>query len=199
MIQVVGIGPGSQELLTFKARAVIEAADILFGSQRQLDSIGFYNQVSESYEEIKHLIERLETCRSQKVVVLASGDPLVYGIGSTLRRHFPEVEIISGISSLHYMFSKIDQDMNDVYFTSAHGREPAFNLWFRMPKLAAVTDRFYTPAVIAKTYCDAGIKVKIYVGSALGYPEKQIICDTAESIQNMSFKGLSVVVIIHER
>lgn len=199
MIQVVGIGPGSQELLTFKARAVIEAADILFGSQRQLDSIGFYNQVSESYEDIKTLVERLESCKSQKVVVLASGDPLVYGIGSTLRRHFPEVEIISGISSLHYMFSKIDQDMNDVYFTSAHGREPTFDLWFRMPKLAAVTDGIFTPAVIAKTYCDAGIQVKIYVGSALGYPEEQIICGAAEAIQNMSFKGLSVVVILHER
>lgn len=199
MIQVVGIGPSSPELLTFKARAVIEAADVIFGSHRQLNCIDLNNQVSETYEDIKSLVERLETCKSQKVVVLASGDPLVYGIGSTLRRHFPEVEIISGISSLHYMFSKIDQDMNDVYFTSAHGREPAFDLWFSMPKLAAVTDRFFTPAVIAKTYCDAGIKVKIYVGSALGYPEEQIICGAAESIQNMSFKGLSVVVIIHER
>jgi len=199
MIQVVGIGPGNQTLLTLRARQAIEEAELVFGSQRQLDSAGVNHQKSEPYEDIQSLIARLETYKGRKVVVLASGDPLVYGIGSMLRRNFPEVEIISGISSLHYMFSKIDQDMNDVYFTSAHGREPDFDLWFRMPKLAAVTDSHFTPAVIAKTYSDAGMSVKIYVGNALGYPEEQIVSGPAEKIQNMSFKGLSVVVIVHER
>lgn len=199
MIQVVGIGPGSQELLTLKARKAIEEAEIVFGSQRQLESVQLNHQISESYEDIKSLIQRLETCSSQKAVVLASGDPLVYGIGSTLRRYFKEVEIISGISSLHYLFSKIDQDMNDAYFTSAHGRKPDFDLWFRMPKLAAVTDSIFTPAVIAKAYGDAGMLVKIYVGTALGYPEEQIVSGPADRIQNMSFRGLSVVVIVHER
>lgn len=199
MIQVVGIGPGGQELLTLKARQVIEEAEIVFGSQRQLESAHLNHQIAESYEDIKSLIYRLETLKSKKVVVLASGDPLVYGIGSTLRRHFSEVEIISGISSLHYLFSKIDQDMNETYFTSAHGRKPDFDLWFRMPKLAAVTDSIFTPAVIAKTYYDAGLPVKIYVGTSLCYPEEQILWGTAEQVRNMSFKGLSVVVIVHER
>lgn len=199
MIQVVGIGPGSKALMTLRAQQAINEAVLVYGSQRQLDSAQVEEQKSVAYETLQSLVDKLEDSQGDKIVVLASGDPLVYGIGSTLRRHFSEVEIISGISSLHYMFSKIDQDMNDVYLTSAHGRKPDYDLWFKMTKLAAVTDSHYTPALIAKAYCEGGIPVKFYVGTALGYPEEQIVSGPAEMIQNRSFKGLSVVVIVHER
>ena len=36
-IHIVGIGPGSKEYLTFKARQVVESTDILIGSKRALE------------------------------------------------------------------------------------------------------------------------------------------------------------------
>ncbi len=36
-LQLVGIGPGSREYLTFKALKTVESSDILIGSKRALD------------------------------------------------------------------------------------------------------------------------------------------------------------------
>ncbi len=37
------------------------------------------------------------------------------------------LNVVSGISSLQYIFSKIYVDMNDVYITSSHGKVPDFD------------------------------------------------------------------------
>ncbi|WP_228741252.1 SAM-dependent methyltransferase, partial [Klebsiella quasipneumoniae] len=56
--------------------------------------------------------------------VLASGDPLFYGIGTRLIAHFgiERVRIIPGISAVQYLCAKAGIDMNDIWLTSSHGR-----------------------------------------------------------------------------
>lgn len=193
------MGPGAKALLTQQAQQLIDEADLVYGSRRQLDAMGIEDPRACFYEAIDALIDDIKANPAVKRVILASGDPLLYGIGSTLRNYFDNVTIVCGISSLHYFFSKIDQDMNEVYFTSAHGRKPDFDLWFKMPKLAAVTDKVFTPAVIARAYANEGLRVKIYVGTSLSTPDEMIVSGTAEEIQNKTFQGLAVVVIVHER
>jgi cobalt-precorrin-7 (C5)-methyltransferase len=65
----------------------------------------------------------------QRVVVLASGDPLFYGIGKRLVAEFgiEQVRIIPGISAVQYLCAKTGIDMNDIWLTSSHGRDVDFD------------------------------------------------------------------------
>jgi cobalt-precorrin-7 (C5)-methyltransferase len=76
------------------------------------------------------------------VVVLASGDPLFYGIGTRLIAHFgiERVRIIPGISAVQYLCAKAGIDMNDIWLTSSHGRDVCFDELARQRKVAMVTD-----------------------------------------------------------
>ncbi len=200
MIRVVGIGPGNFDLLTARGHHAIESAEVLFGSERQLLGLIKPHQRGINYKgNMAELVDGIRANAHLSIVVLASGDPLLYGVGSMLRRTFETVEIISGISSLHYIFTKIDQDMNDVYLTSAHGRTPNYKQWFEMQKIATVTDSVHTPSAIAAEYVKAGVEATFYVGSQLSYPDEIILKGKASEIQNRTFTGFSVVVIVSER
>ena len=70
--------------------------------------------------DLSSLVERLKT-RERKVVILASGDPLFFGIGSYLARKL-NVEMYPYLSSLQLAFAKMSESWQDAYLTSVHGR-----------------------------------------------------------------------------
>lgn len=58
---------------------------------------------------------------TRSVVILASGDPLFYGIGGVLAKKVP-LEIYPYASSLQLAFSRMQESWQDAYITSLHGR-----------------------------------------------------------------------------
>jgi cobalamin biosynthesis protein CbiD len=92
--------------------------------------------------DIPGLIRWIAQRMHQRVVVLASGDPLFYGIGKRLVAEFgiEQVRIIPGISAVQYLCAKTGIDMNDIWLTSSHGRDVDFDALVRSPKTAMVTD-----------------------------------------------------------
>lgn len=129
MISVVGIGPGDSQYLTAAAKALIDDADYLAGWPRALSAFaGGRAQMRPIGSDLDALIAWLDTVRSHKVVVLASGDPLLFGIGKRIAESLPPAswQIVPGISSVQYLFSRIGLDMNDLYVTSSHGKQPDF-------------------------------------------------------------------------
>jgi len=88
-IQVVGMGLGTQDL-TAHHRDIIARADVLIGGQRLLalfpDSAAAKKVIGKDVGEVIAYIRRRAARRS--IVVLASGDPLFYGIGAKLVETF---------------------------------------------------------------------------------------------------------------
>ncbi len=154
MIYVVGIGPGEEELRTIKASRIIDEAEIIIGGKRNLETIKnckakrYY--ISADLEKMKtFILENLE----KKILVLASGDPSLYGIGDYILRELSshtEIEIISGISSIQYAFSAFKINMNNVYITSSHAREVDFDFLFAHDKFAMLTDQKIGPREVAE-------------------------------------------------
>ncbi|WP_433462247.1 precorrin-6y C5,15-methyltransferase (decarboxylating) subunit CbiE [Spirillospora sp. CA-128828] len=86
VITVVGIGAEGWDGLTENSREALRAAEVLFGNQRQLDLVPGDEPERVAWPspllpELPGLIERYE---GRAIVVLASGDPMFHGIGSTL-------------------------------------------------------------------------------------------------------------------
>lgn len=103
MIDVVGIGAAGPDA---EARALIEQADVVIGAPRHLALVGplrgeVHELPSPLRAGLRELIGR-DSATEQRVAVLASGDPLVAGVGTTLIDLFgpDRVRIDPAISSV---------------------------------------------------------------------------------------------------
>lgn len=152
MLTVVGMGPAGLRLMTPAAREVIERADALVGGKRHL--LQFPTFCGETFvlgANIPELLAWVEARQEKKVVIVASGDPLFYGIGSRMVAHFgiARVRIIPGISAVQYLCAQAGIDMNEMWLTSSHGRSVNVDELARHRKVAMVTDSRCGPKEIA--------------------------------------------------
>lgn len=115
-VYLVGSGPGGLGLLTFRAREVIDAGDVILYDQlpgeevieslpesaEKIDVGKYGGNHTMKQDDIEKLMIRLAQ-NGKNVVRLKGGDPFVFGRGGeemeTLREHGIEVEVIPGITS----------------------------------------------------------------------------------------------------
>ena len=87
MIAVVGIGADGLEGLGPAARAELAAAEVIVGSTRQLALLPDDGAVHRPWPSpIGPLVDELVADPQRPTCVLASGDPMLHGIGATLAR-----------------------------------------------------------------------------------------------------------------
>jgi precorrin-6Y C5,15-methyltransferase (decarboxylating) len=155
-VAIIGMGL-SPEDLTPRHRQIIESADILVGGQRLLD---FFKTTAAQKQPIdKNIAKAVEFIKdrmeTQSVVVLASGDPLFFGIGSILVKALgPEnVAVYPNISSIAAAFARIKEPWSQVRVVSLHGRKNDDALLKALKEantVAVFTDSTRNPAWIAE-------------------------------------------------
>ena len=88
-LSVIGIGEDGLGGLSSTAIRLLETAEFIIGGQRQLEMIPNSEQKKIIWPSPIHsLVKKLETFRGKKTCILATGDPLSFGIGNTLTRIF---------------------------------------------------------------------------------------------------------------
>lgn len=228
MIYVVGIGPGNPELLTRKAVEIFEKSEIIIGGKRNIEIFMDLNSTKFNFAERKHTNVKVDKYDNKKtyekeyfylesnfgllcdyissnieksITVLASGDPKVYGISDYISRNFSgktEIEVVSGISSIQYAFSKLDINMNDLYITSSHGRSPDFDFIFLHDKVAMVTDKKIGPREICREIISRKLNYYVYICENLSYDDEKIHEGSACDFINDEKYDLAVVILIKE-
>ncbi len=200
MIYVVGTGPGRRDLITVAGEHLIAKADVLVGWPRLLSAFSdFKGKRIEMSGGIDSTLATLEEFKAQQVVVLASGDPMLFGIGKRISEHFePEQrKCVPGISSVQMLFSETGIDMNDLYITSCHGKQPDFDFLFRHKKVALVTDKILGPYEIAQEALKRNLKCSLIIGENLGYSDQKISVLKPEQVEREY--DMNVVVVMNER
>jgi len=127
LITVVGIGADGWPGLTGTARAAILSADEVIGSDRQLASLPGDAPPRRPWPSpITPLIDELVTREAGAICVLASGDPMLHGIGATLARRIPRgrLAVISHASALALACAHMGWPEAEVELISAVGRPP---------------------------------------------------------------------------
>ncbi|MFB9908593.1 precorrin-6y C5,15-methyltransferase (decarboxylating) subunit CbiE [Allokutzneria oryzae] len=125
LVSVVGIGADGWDGLSAPARRAVLAADVLFGSSRQLALVpGDGERVSWPSPMLPALPGLLEAHRGKALCVLASGDPMFFGVGSTLARLVgPErLRVLPHPSSVSLACARLGWPLDDVEVVSAVGR-----------------------------------------------------------------------------
>lgn len=201
MINIIGLGPGNLDYITKKGENLISTSDVLIGGKRNLESIkNFKGEKIILDSNLREIIEYINNNKEKQISVIASGDPLIYGIGRYLSKNIDNkmINMVSGISSLQYIFSKIYVDMNDLYITSSHGKVPDFDYILSHKKVCMVTDSKIGPKQISKEIMDRNLNKIIVVGENLSYENEKITIAKPEDIIRMDNFEMNVVVILDE-
>lgn len=109
-IYVVGIGPGSIDNMTIRAKKALDESDIFVGYRAYIDLIREEYPHKEFYENgMRGEIERCEKCvefalSGKTVSIICSGDAGVYGMASPIyevaqSKGFKNIEVISGVTA----------------------------------------------------------------------------------------------------
>jgi precorrin-6B C5,15-methyltransferase / cobalt-precorrin-6B C5,C15-methyltransferase len=94
-LTIVGIGEDGWEGINAEARQAVESADLIFGGARHLTHVpaGNATRVAWPSPMASAVQEILTTHRGKRrVLVLASGDPMLFGVGVTLTRELSQTE-----------------------------------------------------------------------------------------------------------
>jgi precorrin-6Y C5,15-methyltransferase (decarboxylating) len=125
-LTVIGIGEDGFAGLGEAARDALAEARVVFGGQRHLallpDSMPAERHPwpSPFTEGLKALLAR----RGQPVCVLASGDPMLFGVGATLSREVPasEMRVLPAPSAFSLAAARLGWPLQEVAQVSIHGR-----------------------------------------------------------------------------
>ncbi len=124
-IVVVGIGAGGWSGLSADAQAAVMAADEIVGSHRQLRLLPEGAPPTRPWPSpIGPLVDELVDRADGLVCVLASGDPMLHGIGATLARRVPldRLDVLSHPSALALACARLGWGEAEVTLVSTVGR-----------------------------------------------------------------------------
>lgn len=216
---MVGIG---YRPLSERASATVRNAEVLLASKRLLEVFKRYAEyeavkdrikvIDKVPETIAFIQDELRTPNSKlrTIVLLASGDPLFFGIGRRMVEEFgsDQVEIIPDLSSMQEAFSRINMPWDDAFCISVHGgpdiakrRALPYEMndipWLleKHGKLAILTDKQNNPAEIGKI---VGSEVSMHVCERIGYPDERIWTGTAGEARVLNFRDPNVVILLKQ-
>ncbi|MFA8342803.1 MAG: precorrin-6y C5,15-methyltransferase (decarboxylating) subunit CbiE [Rhodothermaceae bacterium] len=200
-IIVLGLGPGSPEYILPIVFEKVKNCKSLIGGKRNLEIFKsescFKIPLEGKYNELKEIIAR--QLLSGNVGVAVTGDPGFHSLLNFIKRNFDNeiIKTIPGISSLQYLFSKVNKNWQEMQFASLHGTEIDFIDLIKINKeIAFLTDKKNSPDFVAKKMLESGIaKRKILTGEKLSYKDEKINWLTVEETAERKFDDLSVMVI----
>jgi precorrin-6Y C5,15-methyltransferase (decarboxylating) len=118
----------------------------------------------------------------ERLVLLASGDPLWFGIGRVLLQHIPreQLRFHPAPTSLQLAFARLGRPWQDAAWISLHGRDPeplAARLQQRPPALAVLTDPGQEGAEVVRRLLGAsGLEAAygLWLLERLGHPAERV-------------------------
>ena len=184
VINVIGLGVGSENgpSLGQAALNALAEADWVVGASHQLDKVSGYPISGEQIaypSPFSALSGWLSSHQNDNIVLLASGDPLYFGLGDYLSRTIgPEhLTFHANISSVQAAFHQLGLPWQEAETISLHGR-PLKSIRVRLQSnalYAVLTDQNSNPAAIAQELIDCQFEQSIlWVCEDLGGKEQQI-------------------------
>ena len=205
---VIGIGEDGWDDLSADARDLLYESEIVLGGERHLkmlpkdwegERIVWSSPIREAVSKI--VSWRPEDSASvQKVAIMASGDPLCYGIATKLLRHLPieEIWIKPALTTFSLMCSRIGWSLPDVETLTIHGRPVEMLHPFVQPgaKLLVLSKGEESPEQAAKLLCARGFgKSIITVLEHLGGRKERQFSGPADSWNHPEGAALNAMAI----
>ncbi len=160
-LTIIGMGEDGWEGLSNRARMSIRSADVIVGAQRLLAFLPKTKaEIHEWPQPFSAVVDRIKPLAGRNTVILATGDPLNYGIARKVMEFIPfaEMVIVPHVSAFSLAASRMGWSLPECDTLTLHGRPAATLEVFIQPgaKLLVLTADATTVAEIARRLAARG-------------------------------------------
>lgn len=179
-IAVVGIGEDGWDGLGQQAQHVLTQADIVLGSERQLSLIAGYAAVTLPWPSpMTAAMQNLHTAHpGQRVAVLASGDPMFFGVGASLAARYGSeaLDVYPHVSSASLACARLGWALAEIDVVSAVGRPLAAVAAVLQPgrRVLVLVSETDSATRLSELATANGVEVELTVLERLGGPHEAI-------------------------
>lgn len=203
-IYIIGMGDDGLKSITRQAQDIIRDAEVLVGAESTLRFVPADDR--ERYvvgKDLEELVEHLAARAGRKIVVLASGDPLFYGVARYLcnRLGKQRFEVLPHVSSMQLAFARVKESWEEAYLTNLATR-PIELVAERIrvsEKVGLFTSEEYPPKAVARALLDRGIDYFwCYICENLGSPDERVTQAELSEVAGMDFASLNCMVLVRK-
>ncbi|MDE4535949.1 precorrin-6y C5,15-methyltransferase (decarboxylating) subunit CbiE [Pseudomonas sp. ITEM 17296] len=199
-LTVVGIGEDGFNGLGKQARRALLGASRIFGSPRQLALLPRCVVGERLLWPTPFSLAPVLAQRGEPVCVLASGDPMFFGVGASLARQVPasEMRVLSMPSSCALAAARLGWPLQDVQVVSVVARPlAALNAHLHSgARLLVLSNDGDSPAAIAAQLCERGFgPSRLRVFEHLGGTDEREVAGTAQDWPHTQVAALNLVAI----
>jgi len=201
-LSIVGLGEDGLAGLSFAARMLIERAELVVGGTRHLElareairgkTMAWPSPIADAWPHV-------EAMRGRPVVVLASGDPFFYGVGTQIAALFPadETLCLPQPSAFSLAASRLRWSLQDTSLVTLHGRRLEGIVRYLQPgaRILALSWDGDTPAKLAKLLCERGFgESEVTVLEALGGLHERVRSAKASALSLADVVPLNLIAV----
>jgi precorrin-6Y C5,15-methyltransferase (decarboxylating) len=197
-LTVIGVdGSG----LSAAARETLATADVIVGAPQLLDGLPDTTTGERlPLGRLEPVLDRLRaTASTSHAVILAGGDPGLFGIVRRLRMEGLTPEVVPAVSHVATLFARLGLSWESAAVVSAHGRDlaPALNACRALPVVAVLTGPGSGPAELGAGL--VGWPRRLSIGERLGTAQERVVTDlTPEQAASSTWAEPNTVVTLPE-
>ncbi len=200
-LAVIGIGEDGWDGLSDTAQRLISGARLIVGGSRHLTLVP--PQTGEMLlwkSPLADTLPEIARRRGQRVAVLASGDPLCYGVAALLARNFSpdEMIVLPRPSTFSLAAARLLWPLEDCVSLSLHGRKLDRLRLHLAPgaRLIALSNDGATPAKVAHLLTDSGWgPSRLTIFEYLGGPQERRLEASAAQWHDQRVADLNAIAI----
>lgn len=199
---VIGVGNDGLSGLTERARQILRNADLVLGSEPALKLVPELSaerfRIGPNPQEIVATLE--SSFGKKKMVVLASGDPLFYGVARYLcdRLGKDRFEVLPHVSSMQLAFARVKESWEEAFLTNlaTHSLQQVLDR-IRIAEIVGLfTSEQDDPPTIARQLLARGLNYfRAFVCENLGGPDERVTQGELGDIAEMEFSPLNVMIL----
>lgn len=125
-LTVIGVGEGGYASITPEALMALDHARHVFAPQRLADAFDLSGKTVEVWgSPFSDSVETLMARRGKPTAILATGDPMHFGVGATLAKRLEagEMRVLPAPSAFSLAAARMGWPLQDVACISLHGRD----------------------------------------------------------------------------
>lgn len=202
-LSLIGMGMGSDKLLTLEAKEQLSQAEVVFGAKRLLEQLPAEKERYPYYQakEILPILEKKAAAGRalMRIAVLFSGDTGFFSGAEGLSRELTQQHKITcqvrwypGISSMSYLAARGGVSLNDAAVTSIHGRNAdVIKTVSEHKKTFLLVSGVEDMQKLGSLFLENGLShITVLMGYQLSYPEEEIRRLTPEECCSLTKEGL---------
>lgn len=210
-IMVIGLAcddPGSLDKTLRREQRLLQEADIICGSAPVLQALSRDPELAGKLLPLAPPLEPLFEClaglraEGMRVVALAEGDPLFYGLGSSLSRRLgaQAIRVRPSTSAVQAACARISLPWHNVFTMSLHGKAnfiPLYGAISRNQAICALVSPVCGPDLLARLLLDRGVDwYEAHVFENMGAPNEKYSLLSLEECARSSFASCSTVILL---